>query len=145
MLNIIRANEAVTAAPVLAFRDDDTPALNAVLVHHLPGRLRLRSTALKGDPRAIAKAKCRLGEIRGVASVTANPCTGSLLLEYDPAIVAPGKLTEMLECRGVIRPAASEYAEAEPAWTDHLATAVKGWLADALAEQLALTLIGVMA
>jgi hypothetical protein len=100
---------------------------------------------LKGDPQAAAKAKLRLSQIRGVTSVTANPCTGSLLLEYDPVIVAPGKLTEILECRGFIRPVAPQHTQAEPEWADHLASAVTGWLADALAQQLALTLIRVVA
>jgi hypothetical protein len=145
MLNIIDVNEAAAFAPSLAFRDDDSAALNAALVHHLPGRLRLRSAVLKGDPQVAAKAKWRLGQIRGVTSVTANPCTGSLLLEYDPAIVAPGKLTEMLQCRGFIRPVAPQHTQAEPEWADHLASAVTGWLADVLAVQLALTLIRVVA
>ena len=145
MLNIIDVNEAVAGAPILVFRDDGTVALNAALVHHLPGRLRLRSAVLKGDPQAAAKAKCGLGQIRGVTAVTANLCTGSLLLEYDPAIVAPSKLTEILECRGFIRPVAPQRVKAQPEWADHLASAVTGWLADALAEQIALTLIGVLA
>jgi hypothetical protein len=103
--------------------------------------MRLRSPAVKGALFAIADLRSRFAEIAGVTSVTANPCTGSFLLEYDPAIVTPDELVEALTARGVTRHAAVETDGADSPWTDHLAGAVKSWFANTLAEQLAVSLI----
>jgi copper chaperone CopZ len=54
------------------------------IVHDVSGRLRLRIRALKRNQPAATDLKACLGAIPGVASVDANPLTGSLLLVYDP-------------------------------------------------------------
>ena len=87
MLNICKNEGAVLDDPAVVFTQDGA-MLRVSVVHHVPGRMRLRSTALKGDLFAIADLRSRFAEITGVTSVTANSCTGSLLLKYAPAIVA---------------------------------------------------------
>jgi hypothetical protein len=143
MLNICKNEGAVLDDPAVVFTQDGA-MLRVSVVHHVPGRMRLRSTALKGDLFAIADLRPRFAEITGVTSVTANSCTGSLLLKYAPAIVAPDELVEALTMRGLTRPAALE-AEGTDRWADHLAGAVKRWAANALAEQLAFSLIRLLA
>jgi hypothetical protein len=125
-------------------RDDRAAAFEVSLVHHLPGRLRLRSAALKGNARAGENARELLAEIAGLRSVTANPQTGSLLLDYDPAVIAPDRIAELLASRGFVLSPTTEEA-ATPRLLGQLARAVKGWALDALAEHLVFAIIGAVA
>ena len=85
-----------------------------------------------------------LAEISGVRSARANPSTGSVLLEYDPDVIPPTKLTEVLATHGYIIGASEPETEAGTGWADKLATAAKDWLIDALAERLTLAVIGAL-
>jgi hypothetical protein len=120
-------------------------AFEVSLVHHVPGRLRLRSAALKGDARAGEGIQERLAVIAGVHSVTVNPKTGSLLLQYNPAAIAPGRIADLLAAHGVAVSTTATKSEAEPRLFAQLAGAIKGWACDALVEHLALALIGAIA
>jgi hypothetical protein len=51
--------------------------------HHVPGRLRLRLAALKGNGPAAARACAAARAIPGVADAWANGATGSLVIRYD--------------------------------------------------------------
>lgn len=100
-------------------------------VHHLPGRLRIRVAAIKGNTTRARGLESILQAKEGVATVEANPLTGSVLIHYDPAattgealaaivtgdqVAAPlaqipeGLFTERLLQR-VIRSAAAHLAE----------------------------------
>jgi hypothetical protein len=138
MLNNIRRNEGAVLGPAVVFRQD-APMLRVSVVHHVPGRMRLRSPALKGDEVTIADLRSRLAEIAGLTSLTGNPSTGSFLLEYDPAIVTPDELVEALGIRGV------EADRTDSRWANHLASAAKSWAANALAEQLAFSPLRLLA
>lgn len=140
MLKDIFSNGAVGAG-----RDDHAAAFTASFVHHLPGRLRLRSAALKDNTRAGEEAKGRLVDIAGIRSVMANPKTGSLLLEYDPAVIVPGRIAELLASRGFVFSTVAEESGAAPRLFAQLAGAIKGWACDALAEHLAFAIIGAIA
>lgn len=56
---------------------------DAVVVHRLPGRLRLRLTKLKNDPESLASIAAGLRALPGIQAVEANAVTGSLLLRYE--------------------------------------------------------------
>ncbi len=121
-------------------------AFEVSLAHHLPGRLRLRAAALKGNARSGETMKERLATIAGIRSVTVNPETGSLLLEYDPAAIAPDRIVALLASLGfVFSTAEAAEAGAEPRLLDRLMGAIKGWAFDALAEHLAFAIIGAIA
>ena len=145
MLNTIRRNERAVLGPAAVVFRQDGQMPRVGVVHHVPGRMRLRSAELKGDVFAIADLRSRFAEIPGVNSITANRVTRSFLLKYDPAITTPDELVEALAVRGLTRPAAVEADGADSGWTDHLGSAVKGWAANALAEQLAFSLIRLLA
>ncbi len=51
--------------------------------HILPGRLRLRFKALKGDPVKAATLQQHLSEVAGISRAEVSAATGSLLLHYD--------------------------------------------------------------
>jgi len=56
-------------------------------VHDLPGRLRVRVPAIKGDPATAGKLVAALSNLEGITSVTSNPLTGSLLIRYDANVI----------------------------------------------------------
>jgi len=91
---------ATVFAPIVAGAGDRPAALQVDLAHHLPGRLRFRSADLKGNARASEEARRGLAQIAGVTSVTVNPSTGSILLEYDPKVIPPSKITDVLASHG---------------------------------------------
>ena len=63
------------------------------LVHHHPGRLRVRADAFRrregADPDAVGRARAALDALPGIAQVSHNGRTGSLLVEYEPGLVQP--------------------------------------------------------
>jgi copper chaperone CopZ len=120
-------------------------ALHLDLAHHLPGRLRLRSALFKGNARASEETQRHLAEIRGVTSARANPTTGSVLLEYDPDVISPSKVSDVLAAHGYILRATGAEAEAGNRWADKLASAIQDWAINALLERLALAMISALA
>jgi hypothetical protein len=54
----------------------------AKIEHHIPGRLRLRIRAKRGDLAFFHQAEALLGVAPGVSNARANAQTGSLLVEY---------------------------------------------------------------
>ena len=137
--------KGVAVAQNVAEAEDRAPAFPINLVHHIPGRLRFRSAALKGAPRAGEIAPARLSRIKGVTSVAANPITGSLLVEYDPATLAPTRVIDALSNHGYIAAAEEQRTRGGGGWADRLASAVGGWIIDALAERLVWVMIGALA
>lgn len=69
--------------------------------HILPGRLRLRFKALKGEPTKAAALQQHLGDVVGISRAEVNPTTGSLLLHYDPRLLeSPAFLNAISEALG---------------------------------------------
>jgi copper chaperone CopZ len=136
---------AAVPAPIVAGAGDRSTALEFDLAHHLPGRLRLRSAVLKGNAFAIEEARRHLAQIDGVTSVKANPSTGSVLLEYDPNVISPSKVSDVLATHGYALGASEAETEAGAGWADKLASGARDWMINALAERLALAMISALA
>ena len=51
--------------------------------HHLCGRLRLRFSRLKNDPRQLTAVTASLRAVPGVIDIEASPFTGALLIDFD--------------------------------------------------------------
>jgi hypothetical protein len=69
-------------------------------LHHVPGRLRLQTPQLKGSQEPARTVCATLAIIAGVAEASVNPTTGSLLIRYDRALLAPCALWDALcDCR----------------------------------------------
>jgi Heavy metal associated domain 2 len=143
MIDNTNALGAAVFAPIVAGAADCPAARNIEIAHHVPGRVRLRSPSLKGDVRAGEEAQRHLAQIEGVTSVTVNPWAGSLLLRYDPVVLLPEKVIEVLSAHGYFPAAAEEGAG--PRWANQLANAVTNWVIEALTERLVLALIGALA
>lgn len=54
----------------------------AEIEHRLPGRMRLRVRARRGDDGFFRQAEAALARVPGVRAVRANPATGGILIEH---------------------------------------------------------------
>ncbi len=54
----------------------------AEIEHRIPGRIRLRVRARRGDPAFFVRLEAALAAVPGVRNVRANPQTGSVLIEH---------------------------------------------------------------
>jgi hypothetical protein len=145
MINDTTAIKEAAASADIAGRNEDCPAGFALdLVHRLPGRLRLRAVALKGNVQAIARRRRQLAKITGVILVEANPSTGSFLLKYDPAVLPSANVAEILASYG-IRVRTPDGAASDVRLSEELLTALKRSMLEALAERLMLVIIGAAA
>lgn len=56
---------------------------NKAYIHHIPGRLRVRTQAIKNDRAAATQLQNSLAAIPGVTSASANALTGSTIGTYN--------------------------------------------------------------
>ncbi|MBV9153124.1 MAG: hypothetical protein JO204_15260 [Alphaproteobacteria bacterium] len=124
-----------------AARYDGCFAFELTVVHHVPGRLRLRSPALKGKSHLGEIAQRRLADSPGLTALTFNPHTGTLLVLYDPAVTAAGDIVKTLADRGFTLTPPAE-ARSVDDWVDRLGGALGRLLVESLAERLAMSLVG---
>jgi copper chaperone CopZ len=69
-------------------------------VHQIPGRLRVKSPALRYHEHACRAAEAVLRTVPGVTTVSARSLTGSVVVTYDPAILDAAGLLGVLETNG---------------------------------------------
>lgn len=62
------------------------------LIHHHPGRIRVRADALRRDAECAARVRDGLRSASGVRRVLHDAFTGSILVEYEPGLVDPDAL-----------------------------------------------------
>src|SRR5919201_3453597 len=62
------------------------------LVHHHPGRIRIRAERLRRDRTCAASVREALRSMTGVRRVLHDAFTGSVLVEYEPGDVDPDVL-----------------------------------------------------
>lgn len=65
-------------------------------MHLTPGRLRLRSAAVKRSASKALTVQWLMGQVQGVLRVEVNHVTGSVLVCFDPALVTVDGLVEEL-------------------------------------------------
>jgi hypothetical protein len=59
-------------------------SVDAYVHHHIPGRVRFRVPAAKGEDQRLRELSSAIARVPGVNSVDYNPVTGSILIEYSP-------------------------------------------------------------
>jgi Heavy metal associated domain 2 len=57
--------------------------LNLHIAHQVPGRLRMKVAAGKGNPDLLKQISEVFGVLPGIEQITVNPATGSIVLHYD--------------------------------------------------------------
>jgi heavy-metal-associated domain-containing protein len=60
-------------------------AVDAYVHHYVPGRLRLKIPAVKGEAAELRDISSAIAKAPGINQVEYNPITGSILIEYSPA------------------------------------------------------------
>src|SRR2546429_6784768 len=58
----------------------------ARVMHHVPGRIRMKMPHAKGNEHLLAKIKEFLSPLPGVKDVEVNPITGSVIVYYNAAL-----------------------------------------------------------
>jgi nitrate reductase NapAB chaperone NapD len=66
-------------------------------IHHIPGRLRVRSATIKGKPRQAEAAQRAVLRMPGVLSAEVSTTTGSIVVTYDVQAVNPDTLLPALQ------------------------------------------------
>jgi hypothetical protein len=66
------------------------------VVHHHPGRLRVRAPAFRQDEALVGAVRRAVDGIVGVSRSVYSATSGSLLVEYEPAEVSVGELLALL-------------------------------------------------
>jgi hypothetical protein len=66
-------------------------------IHHIPGTLRIKNPIFKNNVAILDKfSNCFLGSA-GIEYVTTNPLTGSVIVNYNTAVIHPDRLVEILK------------------------------------------------
>ncbi len=73
-------------------------------IHHVPGRLRVKSPTLKRNERHASQAKQYIDSVHGVLASEYNTVTGSLLIRYDTNLVGSETLLNSLRSLGHVHP-----------------------------------------
>jgi Heavy metal associated domain 2 len=71
-------------------------------VHHVPGRLRIKSQAFKNNEQNAALARALFQNLAGVHGIELNGLTGSLLVRYDQSLLSSRKILGLLVANGFI-------------------------------------------
>jgi hypothetical protein len=75
------------------------------LVHHHPGRLRVRAESLRDDEKRIDRVKAALDGMPGITRVVHKADTGSFLIEYEPGLAEPDAVVvRIAEVAGLLSP-----------------------------------------
>lgn len=115
----------------------------SLYIHHVPGRLRVRTQSLRCQPGRVAAAARRLADLEGIGEVAINPRAGSITVHYDPARRTQGELLGLIEelgCIGVRRATAPHGSQV----ANLFGKALLGALAQTLAQRSVQTLVGVL-
>jgi len=91
-----------------AFPVENTVLPRAYILHHIPGRLRIRVPEAKHNQALLEKLREALLSAPGVEAVDCNPLTGSMLIHYAPGPV--GKLPAFLSAHNGSPPPFSVHA-----------------------------------
>ncbi len=115
----------------------------SLYIHHVPGRLRVRTQAFRCQPSRIRAAADRLAGLDGIQEVAANAQAGSITVHYDPQLRTQAELLGLLEdfgCAGVRRTAGAEESQVASLF----GKALIGALAQNLAQRSVLGLVSVL-
>lgn len=73
--------------------------------HCVPGRMRIRTQAMKHQPNRASKVKRQLQGMDGVTAVRFTALTGSLVVFFDPDRIGPDQIRSRLSGLGLLDPA----------------------------------------
>ncbi len=112
-------------------------------IHHVPGRIRVRSRALRCRGEKAQAAERSLAAMTGVESVRINPRAGSITVHYDIDVLRRTDLLAALEEVGCMS-AVSRSDESVRKMADTFGKALVGAMMQKAVEQSARTLVGAL-
>jgi copper chaperone CopZ len=69
-------------------------------MHNVPGRLRVKTPIIKGNPKMASQIETMLGAVDGITTVSSNTVTGSIVVNYDPLTVSHQEVVDTLTEKG---------------------------------------------
>lgn len=112
-------------------------------IHHVPGRIRVRSKAFRCRSEKARTAQRRLQSLVGVRQVRVNPHAGSITVHYDSAAIKQSDLLAALEQSGCLG-ATSRNDEVSRKAGEMFGKALFGAVVQKAVEQSARTLVGAL-
>ena len=67
------------------------------IVDHQPGRIRLRHESIRADSALAIRVRKSIEDMAGVISCSVQPITGSVLIRFNPTVISPSRLLQILE------------------------------------------------
>jgi copper chaperone CopZ len=87
-------------------------------LHHVPGRLRIRSPKVKGNRLAAEQVCSGLECVGGITAIRANPLTGSATITYDTSATDDQAVCRMLQKQGYLNGACRPASAEQGRWVD---------------------------
>ena len=112
-------------------------------IHHIPGRIRIRSKAFNCQGARAEAARERLLAMEGIRHVEIRPRAASLIVQYDPDRVTRATLFATLEELGCLSPVRRE-SEHVRRIGETFGRALVGAVVQKAVEQSARTLVSVL-
>jgi copper chaperone CopZ len=114
-------------------------------IHDVPGRLRVRSMAIKRNPQEAERVRAAVAFLEGVSVAEANVRTGSLTVAYETGATSSHHILGVLNAMGYAVPsAAGLHGDAWAKAGEKLAQAAMRALVDKLVERSAVAVIGML-
>jgi len=73
-------------------------------VHEVPGRLRVKSPFIKGNTPSTEEIESLVKKLPGIVSVSSNPVTGSVVVNYDSTSISSQEILMMFSREGYFDP-----------------------------------------
>ena len=73
-------------------------------IHSIPGRLRVKTPLVKGSQENAKDVEGLLKFYQGVDKASANPLTGSVVVNYDSKVVSDESIINLLVDKGYFKP-----------------------------------------
>lgn len=114
-------------------------------IHDLPGRLRVKSAAIKRNPREAERIRSAVAAMQGVMSVDVNLRTGSVTIDYLYGATSSHRILGFFQLMGFGMPAAHGRPRQVLAQAgERFAKAAAGAVIDRLVERSAVALIAAL-
>jgi hypothetical protein len=68
-------------------------------VHHTPGRLRVKIPTLQHKPYRCNTLRNHFATWEGIQDIQIRPLTGSLTVQYDPDLISPERILDLLKAQ----------------------------------------------
>ena len=99
-------------------------------VHDIPGRLRVKTPSIKGNHMSAREIEGLVNALPGIVSVTTNPVTGSVVVNYDSTSINSKEILNMFRKEGYWNP--SETVGGGTAMQDTLSQTTSRFIGKAL-------------